>query len=125
MPSVTIDEDICTYVQRPFVKAFVRRLTPTAVTPNQVTLLRALLGVLSAALLATGVLLASNVAFKLVYHLDGDPGGTFDGANTLGLPCVRPVELDREVVRAARSGVDVEPVVDAPEALDVDDVRRP
>ena len=44
MPSVTIDEDICIYVQRPFVTAFVRRLTPTAVTPNQITLLRALLG---------------------------------------------------------------------------------
>lgn len=55
MPSVAFDEDICTFVQRPFIKAFVRRLTPTAVTPNQVTLMRAMLGMVSGILLATGV----------------------------------------------------------------------
>jgi len=78
MRFVTIDEDIYTYVQRPFVRAFVRRLTPTAVTPNQITLLRALLGIASGVLLATGTppfLVLS--ALCLVLSRPGDRGNGF------------------------------------------------
>lgn len=77
MPSVAIDEDICTFVQRPFIRALVHRLTPTAVTPNQVTLLRALLGVASGLLLATGtpqLLGLSALCLILSGILDGVDG---------------------------------------------------
>jgi len=77
MPSVAIDEDICTFVQRPFIRAFVRRLTPTAVTPNQVTMLRALLGVASGALFATGtppLMVLSAFSLILSGILDGVDG---------------------------------------------------
>ena len=77
MRFVTIDEDICVYVQKPFVMAFVRRLTPTAVTPNQITLLRALLGVASGILLATGkpsLFMLSAMCLILSGILDGVDG---------------------------------------------------
>jgi phosphatidylglycerophosphate synthase len=77
MRSGAIDEDICIYVQRPLVVAFVRRLTQSAVTPNQITLLRALLGVIGGALLATGrpsFLIASALCLILSGILDAVDG---------------------------------------------------
>ncbi len=62
------------FLHPPVENALVRLLWPTAVTPNMVTLLTGLLGLVALALLATGALLPGLLLILLVGPLDGVDG---------------------------------------------------